>query len=84
MSEKSFAVGSVAVAVIWGAFFYPPPPPQRALPGIKASAAPAATATRTPRKDARLAQAAPRPAGAPERRWWRRNLLELKSSRAHP
>ncbi len=26
MSEKSFAVASVSVAVIWGTFFYPPSP----------------------------------------------------------
>ena len=26
MSEKSFAVASVSVAVIWGTFFYPPMP----------------------------------------------------------
>lgn len=78
MSEKSFAVGSVAVAVLWGAFFYPPPPPQRAPHSVKPAAA------SPQRKDARVAHAAPRPAGTPERRWWRRNLLELKSSRAHP
>lgn len=83
MSEKSFAVGSVAAAVIWGTFFYPPPPPERALQGIKAVHAPVAAA-RVARNDARLAHAAPRPAGAPERRWWRRNLLELATSRTHP
>ena len=26
MSEKSFAVASVSVAIIWGTFFYPPTP----------------------------------------------------------
>ena len=26
MSEKSFAVASVSVAIIWGTFFYPPMP----------------------------------------------------------
>jgi hypothetical protein len=30
MSEKSFAVASVSVAIVWGAFFYPPAP---RLPG---------------------------------------------------
>jgi hypothetical protein len=26
MSEKSFAVASVSVAIVWGTFFYPPMP----------------------------------------------------------
>jgi hypothetical protein len=26
MSEKSFAVASISVAVVWGTFFYPPAP----------------------------------------------------------
>lgn len=26
MSEKSFAVASVSVAIVWGTFFYPPTP----------------------------------------------------------
>ncbi len=26
MSEKSFAICSIGVAVVWGTFFYPPPP----------------------------------------------------------
>jgi hypothetical protein len=26
MPEKSFAFGSVALAIVWGVFFYPPPP----------------------------------------------------------
>ena len=78
MSEKSFAVGSIAAAVIWGAFFYPPAPPQRMQPSLKP--APASAAARP----ARLAHAATRPAGATERRWWRRNLLELKSSGTPP
>lgn len=84
MSEKTFAAGSVAAAVIWGAFFYPPPPPPRVQHSVKPVAAKTAAATRTPRKDARLAHAAPRPTGAPERRWWRRDLLEMKSSGARP
>lgn len=82
MSEKSFAVGSVAAAVIWGAFFYPPAPPQRVL---SLKPAPATAAARPARHDARLARTAEvRPAGATERRWWRRNLLELKSSGTPP
>lgn len=28
MSEKSFAVASVSVAIVWGTFFYPPAPHQ--------------------------------------------------------
>lgn len=28
MSEKSFAVASVSVAIVWGTFFYPPAPRQ--------------------------------------------------------
>jgi len=31
MSEKSFAVASVSVAIVWGTFFYPPTP-HRAVP----------------------------------------------------
>ncbi|SHG64214.1 hypothetical protein SAMN05428948_1408 [Massilia sp. CF038] len=27
MPEKSFAFGSVVLAIVWGTFFYPPPPP---------------------------------------------------------
>lgn len=26
MPPKSFAFGSVALAIVWGVFFYPPPP----------------------------------------------------------
>jgi hypothetical protein len=36
MSEKSFAVASVSVAIVWGTFFYPPSP-QRSAP-VDASA----------------------------------------------
>lgn len=31
MSEKSFAVASVSVAIVWGTFFYPPMP-RKAVP----------------------------------------------------
>ena len=31
MSEKSFAVASVSVAIVWGTFFYPPMP-HKAIP----------------------------------------------------
>lgn len=41
MPGKSFALGSVALAIVWGTFFYPPPPPKRA-------AAPAALSQATP------------------------------------
>ena len=84
MSEKSFAAGSVAAAVIWGAFFYPPPPAPRVQHSVKPVTAKTVAATHAARKDARLAHAAPRPTGAPERRWWGRSLPELKSSGARP
>lgn len=84
MSEKSFAIGSVAAAVIWGAFFYPPPPPQRAQHSVGPVPAASVSAGRAPRKDGRLAQTGSRPTGTPERRWWRRNPVELRAPGAHP
>jgi hypothetical protein len=40
MSEKSFAVASVSVAIVWGTFFYPPMPhsAQRTDPNAPVSA----------------------------------------------
>jgi hypothetical protein len=63
MSEKLFAVGSVAAALIWGTFFYPPPAPQRAQQGIK------------PRPAARPLPAE----GKTEQRWWRSKLAGMKT-----
>lgn len=50
MSEKSFAVASVSVAIIWGTFFYPPTPhaAQADTPAIVAPAEPVAAAPRAP------------------------------------
>jgi hypothetical protein len=50
MSEKSFAVASVSVAIIWGTFFYPPTPhvAQTGTPAAAAPAEPVAVVTRAP------------------------------------
>ena len=40
MSEKSFAITSIAAAVICGTFFYPPPPVAASDDGVKVVAAP--------------------------------------------
>lgn len=45
MPGKSFAIGSVALAIVWGIFFYPPPARKPApQPGPAASTRTAATA----------------------------------------
>lgn len=70
MSEKSFAVISVAAAVVCGVFFYPPPPPERAQRLSKAGLEPVL---------------AVKPARIPDndvggRVWWRARLAQLKPS----
>jgi hypothetical protein len=45
MSEKSFAVASVSVAIIWGTFFYPPSAQSRR---VEANAAVAGKASARP------------------------------------
>ena len=75
MSEKSFAIISVAAAVVCGVFFYPPPPPERAQRLSKAGQGPVQTV---------------QPARVPDnniggRVWWRARLAQLKpSSSLHP
>ena len=69
MSEKSFAIGSVAAAVILGVFFYPPPPASRAQQSAKAAPQDAA-----PVKHAALARDEGR-----ERGWWRKKISQLRT-----
>ena len=69
MNEKSFAVGSVAAAVICGVFFYPPPPASRVQPSVKAAAMRA-----VPVKHAALG-----PVDRRERGWWRKKLSQLRT-----
>jgi hypothetical protein len=69
MSEKSFAVGSVAAAVICGVFFYPPPPASRAQHTVKAAATRAAPGKR----------AALDPIDRRERDWWRKKLSQFRT-----
>ncbi len=76
MSEKSFAVVSIATAVVWGVFFYPPPPPERVQQSSKAgfNSAP----RDVPPQRIRVADIG-------ERAWWRKKLAQLKpSSSLHP
>jgi hypothetical protein len=35
MSDGAFAILSVAIAIVWGVFFYPPPAPATAPPPAK-------------------------------------------------
>jgi hypothetical protein len=55
MSEKSFAVASVSVAIVWGTFFYPPAP----RPAGSDDARPAITTTDSDRVE--HARSAPPP-----------------------
>ena len=70
MSEKSFAIGSVAVAVVCAVFFYPPPPASRAQQFTKAAATGA-----IPVKHAALG-----PAERRERSWWRKKVSEFRTA----
>jgi hypothetical protein len=75
MSEKSFAVGSIAAAIVCGVFFYPPPPPERAAPANQA-AVPAQRKVVTAKVDQ---------AGNVERGWLRKRMTQLKPSASlHP
>ena len=75
MSEKSFAVISVAVAVVCGVFFYPPPPPERAQQLSKGGLKPVQAVQPARAHDS----------GVRERAWWRARLAQLKpSSSLHP
>ena len=69
MSEKSFAIGSVAVAVVCGVFFYPPPPASQAQHSSKAAPTGAA-----PVKHAALS-----PADRRARSWWRKKMSEFRT-----
>lgn len=40
MSEKSFAIFSVAAAIAWGVVLYPPPPSFSAAPAVPAPSGP--------------------------------------------
>ncbi len=76
MSEKSFAVISVAAAVVCGVFFYPPPPPDRAPQ-------PVARATDAPMRAAAPTKVAANHVAEPA--WWRKKLAYLKpSATLHP
>jgi hypothetical protein len=70
MSEKSFAIGSVAVAVICGVFFYPPPPAHRAQQAGRVPAIGAAP----------VRHAALNPADLRERAWWRKKIAQLRTA----
>ena len=75
MSEKSFAVISVAAAVVCGVFFYPPPPPERAQQVSRAVLNPVPAAQSARAQDSAVV----------ERTWWRARLAQLKpSSSLHP
>lgn len=64
MSEKSFAVASVSVAIVWGTFFYPPTPSKTSGADI---VAPVAAGVSVERLRLDKASLGPAPLSAPER-----------------
>lgn len=78
MSEKSFAVISVAIAVVCGVFFYPPPPPERAQQLQPPQQHLSRNGANPPARE--LPPGRTKANDASEHGWWRTKLAQLKPS----